>query len=112
MRRVGPGPLDLSRVRPYFMSMATSVIKTTYALDLETVRALEELARRWDVSKSEALRRAIRASASPAHAAAPAEPIRALDRLQEAVRLAPRDAARWSASVRAERRAGGARRER
>lgn len=92
--------------------MATSVVKTTYALDLETIRALDELARRWDVSKSEALRRAIRASASPSQAVKPTEPLRALDRLQKAMRLAPTEAARWSASVRAERRVGATRRER
>lgn len=91
--------------------MATPLVKTTYALDLETVRTLDELARRWEVSKSEALRRAIRASAtlSPSPAS---EPLRALDRLQKALRLAPRDAERWSASVRVERRAGARRRER
>jgi hypothetical protein len=92
--------------------MATPVVKTTYALDLDTVRALDELARRWDVSKSEALRRAIRASATLSPAPAPPEPLRALDRLQKALRLAPQDAARWSASVRAERRAASQRRER
>ncbi len=35
-------------------------INSTYSLDVDTVRALEGLARRWNVSKSEALRRAIR----------------------------------------------------
>jgi len=35
-------------------------IKCTYSLDAGTVHALEGLARRWNVSKSEALRRAIR----------------------------------------------------
>jgi hypothetical protein len=89
--------------------MATPLVKTTYALDLETVRALDELSGRWEVSKSEALRRAIRASATLSPAAAP---LRALDRLQKALRLAPQDAACWSASVRAERRAASQRRER
>jgi len=42
--------------------MATPTVKTTYSLDLETVRTLEALARRWNVS--EALRRAIRATAT------------------------------------------------
>ena len=35
-------------------------IKVTYTLDVDSLRALEELARQWGVSKSEALRRAIR----------------------------------------------------
>ena len=44
--------------------MATPTIKSTYSLDVESVRALDDLARRWQVSKSEALRRAIRSEAS------------------------------------------------
>jgi len=43
--------------------MAPSMIKSTYTLDAETVRTLEGLARHWRVSKSEALRRAIRTAA-------------------------------------------------
>src|SRR3972149_5141084 len=42
--------------------MATPKVKTTYALDAETVQALERMARRWGTSKSEALQRAIRAA--------------------------------------------------
>jgi len=83
--------------------MATHTVKTTYALDVETARTLEDLARRWNVSKSEALRRAIRASS----ARAPGEelsPIQALDRLQRRLRLTPREAARRAAATRAERK--------
>ena len=36
--------------------MAETIIKSTYSLDVESVRALEELARHWAVSKSEVLR--------------------------------------------------------
>ena len=43
--------------------MAITTIKSTYSLDVETVRMLESLARRWNVSKSEVLRRAIRSAA-------------------------------------------------
>jgi hypothetical protein len=45
--------------------MATETIKSTYTLDVDTVRAL---ARRWNVTKSEALRRAMEASAERATA--------------------------------------------
>lgn len=48
------------KVRPDNLNMATMTINSTYSLDVDTVRALEGLARRWNVSKSEALRRAIR----------------------------------------------------
>jgi hypothetical protein len=92
---------------PYRHCMATTTIKTTYALDVETVGALESLARRWNVTKSEALRRAIRASASAYAVKEPPEPLRALHELQQALALAPATAAR----SRAERRAGSRRRE-
>ncbi len=83
--------------------MATQTVKTTYALDVETVRTLEDLARRWNVSKSEALRRAIRASSTrmPPQALTPAQ---ALDRLQQSMKLTPKRAARWAVAARAERR--------
>ena len=48
----------LARVWPYAMLMAVTTIKSTYLLDVESVRALEELARHWEVPKSEVLRRA------------------------------------------------------
>lgn len=90
--------------------MAVHTVKTTYALDVETVRSLDELARRWNVSKSEALRRAIRASAAQAPAE-PLTPVQALDRLQGSLALSPRGAARWAAAARAERRESSRRRE-
>jgi hypothetical protein len=96
---------------PTIDSMAIPVIKTTYALDAETVRALEQMARRWGTSKSEALRRAIRASAATAGDAA-GDAVAALDRLQRAAALSAADAQAWSRSVRAERRAASTRRAR
>jgi hypothetical protein len=90
--------------------MATPTVKTTYALDLQTIRSLERLARRWNVSRSEALRRAIRASAEVV-SGAPLESVDALDRLQRALRLEPQAAERWSAAVRAQRRASSLRGE-
>jgi hypothetical protein len=83
--------------------VATHTVKTTYALDVETVRTLEDLARRWNVSKSEALRRAIRNSSARGPSEDPT-PIQALDRLQRSLALTPRGAARCAAAVRAERR--------
>jgi hypothetical protein len=83
--------------------MASTTIKGTYALDPETVKLLERMARRWGVSKSEALRRAIRAAA--VDGAGPSDALTALDRLQRAVGIDVTRAAEWSASARAERRA-------
>ncbi len=87
--------------------MAATVIRTTYALDEDTVRRLEGLARQWNVSKSEALRRAIRAAT-----AAPAadERVKALDELQASMGLTRSRAQTWVRTVRAERRRSTARR--
>jgi hypothetical protein len=57
--------------------MVIYTVKITYVFDVETVRTLEDLARRWNVSKSEALRRAIRASSAqtpPRRALTPIRP--------------------------------------
>jgi hypothetical protein len=94
---------------PYTESMATMTVKSTYALDIETARTLEDMARRWGVSKSEALRRAIRA-AKRGPAGAP-KALTALDALQRSLSLETQTAARWERRVRAERRATSIRRE-
>lgn len=82
--------------------MATAKIKTTYSLDVDVVRILEEMARRWQVSKSEALGRAIRIAANETPTGA-SEAERALDALQSAVALSETDAASWVADIRRER---------
>jgi hypothetical protein len=73
--------------------MATQSVKTTYSLDVETVRTLEDLARRWNVSKSEALRRAIRASSGRA-ATEELTPVEDLDQVQRSLGLTPQNAGR------------------
>jgi hypothetical protein len=88
--------------------MATTVIRTTYALDEETVRRLEGLARQWNVSKSEALRRAIRAADSTS--TTPDDRLKALDELQASMHLSGSRAEAWVRQVRTERRRGTARR--
>jgi hypothetical protein len=90
--------------------MATITVKSTYSLDVETVRTLEDMARRWGVSKSEALRRAIRAARSGPAPGAP-KALAALDALQRSLDLDGRKAARWEKETRAERRATSTRRE-
>jgi hypothetical protein len=86
--------------------MAVMIIKSTYALDAGSVRSLEQLARRWRVSKSEALRRAIGAAAGVAPPRA-AEALKALDRLQRDLHLTPARVRAWARRTRAERRARG-----
>ena len=91
--------------------MATQTIKTTYALDVETVRKLEQMARRWNVSKSEALRRAIRAAATEGLPGEAGEAIAALDELQRSLGLDAEEAVRWEKAARVERQASSRRRE-
>lgn len=84
--------------------MAVTTIKSTYSLDVGSVRTLEELARRWKVSKSEVLGRAIRIAAAgdnPGNVAA----LDALDRLQASVRERNVNLDQWARDVREERRA-------
>lgn len=82
--------------------MATSMIRSTYALDVETVSRLDALARRWNVSKSEALRRAIRGAAESDEGN---QALAALDKLQKSMRLRESAATAWEKRIRAERRA-------
>jgi Arc/MetJ-type ribon-helix-helix transcriptional regulator len=86
--------------------MATMTIRSTYALDSATVRAIEDLARRQGVSKSEALRRAVRLAAGRESGA-----LAALDELQASAALDAAAAKGWVAASRAERRTSSTRRE-
>ena len=91
--------------------MAAATVKSTYSLDLETVNALDRLAKRLNVSKSEALRRAIRQAAEQLPDPRD-EAIANWKRLQELIALTPAEAERWVKEVRAERRASSLRMER
>lgn len=82
--------------------MAIPRVKSTYSLDLGTVQALDDLARRWGVSKSEVLRRVIQ-DAAQTEGAAGGGPLASLKALQESARLTRGRADRWVREVRAER---------
>jgi hypothetical protein len=90
--------------------MATPTIKSTYVMDVGTVRALERIAQRWKVSKSEALRRAIHAAAEPQRPEA-GDSLQALDQLQPSLKLTSVRARAWAQAARVERRAASARSE-
>jgi len=90
--------------------MATTTVKSTYALDVGTVRALEEMARECGVSKSEILRRAIGAARRGAVSGTP-KPLAALDALQRSLELERPAAASWERKARGERRSASSRRE-
>ena len=85
--------------------MTAGSIKATYSLDAGTVRSLERIARRWNVSKSEALRRAIHGAESMGAVASRGEAVAALDELQERLDLDEGAEARWARSIRTERAA-------
>jgi len=89
--------------------MAVTTIKSTYSLDVETVRTLEALARRWNVSKSEALRRAIR-SAAGEKSQRVREKLEALKQLQDYVQRRGIDVEAWAREARAEREASSIKR--
>ena len=86
--------------------MATMTIKATYSLDVDTVRQLENLATRWNTSKSGALRRAIRSAAAGPHSGHN-EALDALDRLQDMLALDHDSASTWADEVVRERKASG-----
>ena len=75
---------------------------------METVRALEILARRLRVSKSEALRRAIRRAMKEAESAGN-DSLAALEELQGSLGLTASKASSWERALRVERRASSER---
>ena len=102
----GPSPTArnqwiISLVWPYENIMAIAKIKATYSLDVVTVRALERIAELWGVSKSEAVRRAIRLASRTGEPANDA--LEALDELQRVLDLSKEDIERWSERVELER---------
>ena len=89
--------------------MAIPKIKSTYSLDVETVRMLESLARRWNVSKTEVVRRAIRAAARE-EIQGERSALESLRLLQASVKARGVDLKRWEREIRAERRASSIKR--
>ena len=83
--------------------MVSVTVKSTYSLDVNTVRQLESLAKWWNTSKSAAIRRAIQ---TVAHQTLPREnpDLDALDRLQNLLALGLEDATAWEREMQLERR--------
>jgi hypothetical protein len=94
--------LTPSLVWPYRpRGMARTAIKSTYALDEETVRKLERLASRWQVSKSEVLRRVIKQASEETMTTL--SPLQAFRKLQQNLGLTDKQIEQWSRDVRRER---------
>jgi len=83
--------------------MAKMTVRSTFALDPETVEALDGLAERWAVSKSEAIRRIINAAAKVEEMDAASDALAALGELQEILDLDEERAEAWICRVREER---------
>lgn len=75
--------------------MATPKIKATYSLDEPTVRRLEEIARKWQTSKSDALSRLINMGASDEEDADAKHKLEALDEYQRIMNLTPEQVEQW-----------------
>ena len=86
--------------------MAKITVRSTYALDPDTVESLDRLARRWSVSKSEALRRIVHAASAVEEVDAASDALAALGELQELLGLDEQKAEAWIRAIRAEREAG------
>lgn len=82
--------------------MAIPKVKATYSLDVETVRALEAMARRLGVSRSEALRRAVMTAAKAQQD--PERRLAALRRLRKRLALTPEKLEAWLRETRQLRR--------
>ena len=87
--------------------MAKMTIRSTFALDPETVATLDRLAARWDASKSETLRRIIRSAAAVELVDESADALAALEELQDRLGLDREKAEAWIREIRAERTASG-----
>jgi predicted transcriptional regulator len=86
--------------------MKYAPVRTSMSLDHATLRALEHLAKRWSVSKSEVMRRAIRsAKAAVEREEKQATPLEALDWLQGGGGLSVREGEEFKAAVAKERTA-------
>ena len=86
--------------------MAYRLIRTSMALDHGTLLALKELAKLWQVSKAEVMRRAVkRASEEARRETSLRKPLEALDWLQSGGGLTLNEAEAFREEVRAERQA-------
>ena len=85
------------------IDMAKKKIRSTYSLDVETVRKLDRLAEHWKTSKSGALHRAITAVANQAPQNRE-DAVKALEELQRRMAAAGVDGEKWAEETRKMRR--------
>lgn len=80
-----------------------SALKSTYSLDAVSLDRLQRLARRWQVSKTEAIRRALR-KADESDARGADRRLAALHSLQQSLKKRGVDFEEWKATMRNARR--------
>jgi len=81
-----------------------ALIKSTYSLDPISIERIRHLAKRWQISKTEVLRRALQIASENDLAASPETRIAALHRLQKKFREAGVDFGRWKRDTKRGRR--------
>jgi hypothetical protein len=81
-----------------------SLIKSTYSLDSTSIDRIRHLAKRWQISKTAVLRRALQIASQREMAASPEAKIAALHRLQKKLRETGVDFARWKRDTKRGRR--------
>ena len=84
---------------------ARTTVRTTFSLDPDTIGALDRLAEKWHVSKSEAFRRIVDAAAAVEEVDWASDALTALDALQARLGLTEEKADAWVREVRAAREA-------
>ncbi len=86
------------------MSDATTLVRTSVSLDTGTLGVLDELAKRWDVSKAEVMRRAIRRLREDVEAEDQRpSPLQAMEWLQSGAGLSVAEGAEFKVDIQAER---------
>jgi predicted transcriptional regulator len=80
------------------------MLKSTFSLDEESIAKLQRLARKWQVSKTEVLRRALHQAAQREAAHSPEAKIATLHRLQKQFAEAGVDFERWKRDTKRGRR--------
>jgi Arc/MetJ-type ribon-helix-helix transcriptional regulator len=88
--------------------MKQNSIRVTYAVDAQTVLAIDELAREWEVSKSEAVRRAVRLARERVNSQfARMSPLEVLDHSLRAPTRSKREVEAWQEEAAAMRKSWG-----
>jgi predicted transcriptional regulator len=81
-----------------------AAVKSTYSLDHNTLKKLRQLARSWQVSKTEVVRRAISAAAERELPIPSEKRMAAIDALRKSMRGRGVDFERWKREIRRGRR--------